>query len=850
MMQGYRVHYIPGWDCHGLPIEIKALQAIEHEKLSPLAIRNKACRFAEHYIKQQREQFQRWGLLADWSNAYRTMDKPYEANQLRVFLHMYEDGLVYRSVKPVYWSPSSRTALAEAELEYYDKISKSIYVKFCLQSASMPDFLRGDKPVSLLVWTTTPWTIPANKAVCFSNDATYCVVECECPGRERERLIVAVNKLDDVRRALKQELPVLMTFPGHSLRTVCYHHAFQNDIVCPVLSGSHVSMETGTGLVHTAPAHGMEDYVIGKEHGLDLDCAVDDDGLFAESVGFGLAGKNVLDEGNIAVIDHLERCGALLHTSDYVHRYPHDWRTKQPIILRSTPQWFASLTVLKEQAMRSLNNVKMTPTSSVNRMMSMLEGRDDWCISRQRVWGVPIPAFYSSDTGEVLMNRASVSHVISLVEKQGADCWWKLPVADLLSRDVIEQSGSSDFIRGDDTMDIWFDSGTSWASVLKESLDGLDGIADMYLEGSDQHRGWFQSSLLTRVAVHGDAPYKHIVTHGFVLDEQGRKMSKSLGNVISPDDIINGNKHQSGYGADIMRLWSASTDYQTDISLGPGLLSRISEQYRKVRNTARFMLGNLFDFTPSTELLPDSQLLPLDQYVLHLLHLYADEVTKAYEDLVFSKVHHSLMHLVTTDLSAFYFDSIKDRLYVETAKSPVRLSAQTALYHLLSIISKSFAPILPHLAEEIYSHRVGLPDESGSAFKNGWLDCPSSWRRPDLATDFEIGRQIQNLAHNVLEKARIDKAIGSSLEADLIIATPKGRVYDALRRLHGRDGTCGVSALCDIVNTSHVSLVCSEDMVVQPDLHLHDCAAVETGLPENDIYAVSGDIALNDGTVT
>jgi isoleucyl-tRNA synthetase len=339
---------------------------------------------------------------------------------------------------------------------------------------------------------------------------------------------------------------------------------------------------------------------------------------------------------------------------------------------------------------------------------------------------------------------------------------------------------------------------------------------------------------------------RHVITHGFVLDEQGKKMSKSLGNIMSPNDVVSGNKKQPGYGADVMRLWAASTDYSSDVSLGQGILSRVGDQFKKIRNTARFMLGNLFDFDPSTELLPDDQLFPLDQYALHLLYSYAEEVTQAYEEASFSKVHRSLIQLCTVDLSAFYFDSIKDRLYVEATKSTGRQSAQTALYHLLTIICKSVAPIMPHLAEEVYHHRVALQNESGSAFKNGWLDCPSSWKRSELAADFEISRQIQSLAHNVLEKARIDRSIGSSLEADLIIATPQGRVYEALKRLHGRDGTCGVSTLCDMMITSHVSLVCSEQLANCPDLHIHDCAAVETGLPENRVYTVSGDVTLSD----
>ena len=709
LMQGYRVLYRPGWDCHGLPIELKACKETDFLEASPLEIRQRATKFAQKTIKLQKEAFQRWGCMGDWERPYLTMDPTYEADQIRVFYEMYKNGCIYRGFKPVYWSPSSGTALAEAELEYQDHTSEAVYVLFpivsgsqaLLQSAALSSVC---DPGSLfaLVWTTTPWTLLANKAICYNTKHLYSLLQIQQDSKTIHVLVGAecLPRLE----ALLGEFSILATFPGTALEDVKYGSPLGSGgyDVRPFLPGDHVTESEGSGLVHTAPAHGFEDHSIGIQYGLDLSCFVNSEGKYLHEAGPNFENLYVLGDGNKAVISELRLNEALFHKNLHFHRYPYDWRTKKPVIIRATEQWFASVGALKEKARSALNDVSMHPSSSLNRLTAFLDARSDWCISRQRVWGLPLPILYHTETGEPLINDETIENIEKLFRKHGSDSWWKVSVSDLLPESLKHEDDL--YIKGKDTMDVWFDSGSSWAAVLKNCAN----VADMYLEGSDQHRGWFQSSLLTSIAVQGRAPYRSVVTHGFVLDGKGNKMSKSLGNVISPDDILNNSDKK--FGADTMRLWAAFSSYSSDVHLSDSVLEQTNDFLLKLRNTCRFILGNLSSFDPKSHSLPFSSLSSLDQYLLHLLTCYSMETTRAYELFSFSRLQTPLMKLIPIDLSSFYFDIIKDRLYCDAPMSLARCSALTALYHLLLVLTKSIAPIVPHLAEEVAQHSSAFDD--------------------------------------------------------------------------------------------------------------------------------------------
>lgn len=697
LLQGYRVEYRPGWDCHGLPIELKALQDGSSDAIatSAVEIRSKASRFARRAIKEQKREFLKWGCLGDWENPYLTMDGKYEADQIGVFYEMYKKGCVYQGFKPVYWSPSSRTALAEAELEYKSHTSRSVYTLFPVVSRGALD-IGGAGEIFALVWTTTPWTLVANRAICYHTDHSFTLLEVQ-EGSDSPKMVLVGSKRLEQLSPLLGEHKVIGTVPGSQLEGVLYRNPIDTSgTLRPFLPARHVSDQEGTGLVHTAPSHGHDDYLVGMNHKLDLGCAVDGKGRFTAEAGSELEGLDVLGKGNEAVIARLGDVGALVHEHPYEHRYPYDWRTRKPVIIRATEQWFADVSSLKEKAKNAVvNDVSMYPPISRNRLLPMLSGRDDWCISRQRLWGVPLPVFYHNTSGQPLISNDTISHIRGLVGKLGSDCWWNLPTRELLPESL--QSVSHEYTKGEDTMDVWFDSGSSWASVLS----GEGGVADLYLEGSDQHRGWFQSSLLTSVAVRGKAPYKALLTHGFVLDKGGSKMSKSLGNVISPDDILSSGKN---FGADAMRLWVASSDYSSDVNISDEILSQNSEFLQKIRNTCRFMLGNLSDFTPEEDTVEYCHLTKLDQYILHLLSQYNLAAMSAYEEFNFPSLCHALANFLPIDLSSFYFYIVKDRLYCEGKESEKRRAVQTVLYHLVWTLTQSVGPILPHLAEEVAQH--------------------------------------------------------------------------------------------------------------------------------------------------
>ncbi|WJI27875.1 isoleucine--tRNA ligase [Thermosynechococcus sp. B3] len=790
LLRGRKVHYRPGWDCHGLPIELKVLQNLKPEQraqLTPLTLRQQAKEFALKTVAEQKQSFQRYGVWGDWAHPYLTLTPDYEAAQIGVFGEMVLRGYIYRGLKPVHWSPSSKTALAEAELEYPEgHTSRSLYAAFEvieLPAGLAKSWYKALGKLGVAIWTTTPWTIPANLAVSVNPDLTYALVEVK-PSARYKYLIVAKDLVERLSQTLGCTLKVVATAKGADLENSRYRHPLFERESKIVIGGDYVTTDSGTGLVHTAPGHGLEDYAVGQRYGLPILSPVDENGCFTAEAG-SFAGLNVLKEGNEAVIAALQACGALLKEEPYVHKYPYDWRTKKPTIFRATEQWFASVEGFRDAALRAIAEVKWIPAQGENRITAMVAERSDWCISRQRSWGVPIPVFYDKETGEPLLTAETIAHVQAIIRDRGSDAWWELSVAQLLPESLQDQADR--YEKGTDTMDVWFDSGSSWAAVLG------DQQADLYLEGSDQHRGWFQSSLLTRVAVKGQAPYKAVLTHGFVLDEQGRKMSKSLGNVTDPREVIEGGKNQKqdpAYGADVLRLWVSSVDYANDVPIGKNILKQLADVYRKIRNTARFLLGNLHDFDPDQDAIPYAQLPALDRYMLHRLHEVFSEVTAAFDSFQFYRFFQTIQNLCVVDLSNFYLDIAKDRLYISAVASDRRRSCQTVLAIAVQNLARAIAPVLPHLAEDIWQH---LPFKTPylSVFQSGWVQLPAQWQDPGLASEWQRLRQLRLEVNKVLEQARAEKLIGSSLEAKvwLYVADPQWR--DRLAEMNPSDALSG-----------------------------------------------------------
>lgn len=771
LLKGRKVRYVPGWDCHGLPIELKVLQNLDadaRKDLTPIKLRKKAAKFALKTVDQQREGFKRYGVWGDWDHPYLTLKPEYEAAQIEVFGKMVLKGHIYRGLKPVHWSPSSQTALAEAELEYPEgHTSPSIYVGFPMTglgegAQSLSEYLPDLK---VAIWTTTPWTIPANLAVSVNPELTYAVVETGLPNAKY--LIVAADLIERLASLFETELTVKAKLPGQALEHSTYRHPLFDRESPIVVGGDYVTTESGTGLVHTAPGHGQDDYLVGQRYGLPIYSPVDANGNYTDEVG-EFAGLNVLGDANPKVIEALDKAGALLKQEPYVHKYPYDWRTKKPTIFRATEQWFASVEGFREEALKAIQEVRWIPAQGENRITAMVADRSDWCISRQRSWGVPIPVFYDEETNEPLLNEETIEHVRQIIAEKGSDVWWELSVEELLPESYLNNGHT--YRKGMDTMDVWFDSGSSWAAVAGQREE-LHYPVDMYLEGSDQHRGWFQSSLLTSVAATGHAPYKTVLTHGFVLDEQGRKMSKSVGNVVDPAIVIEGGKNQKQeppYGADVLRLWVSSVDYSSDVPLGKNILKQMADVYRKIRNTARFLLGNLHDFDPAQHAVAYDQLPDLDQYMLHRITEVFDEVTDAFESYQFFRFFQTVQNFCVVDLSNFYLDIAKDRLYISSLDSSRRRSCQTVLAIAIENLARAIAPVLSHMAEDIWQH---IPYDTGckSVFESGWVKLDDTWRKPELAKDWQAFRTIRQEVNKVLEQARSDKEIGSSLEAKLLL---------------------------------------------------------------------------------
>ncbi|NJR14272.1 MAG: isoleucine--tRNA ligase [Calothrix sp. CSU_2_0] len=823
LLQGRKVRYVPGWDCHGLPIELKVLQNMkqaERQDLTSIKLRQKAKSFALEAVDGQRTSFKRYGVWGDWEHPYLTMTPEYEAAQIEVFGQMFLKGYIYRGLKPVNWSPSSRTALAEAELEYPEgHTSRSMYAAFPMVSlvdaakSAVGEYLPD---LGVAIWTTTPWTIPANLAVAVNPELDYSVVEVLGKDAETQSgikfkyLIVARDLVESLAEKFDVVMQVKTTLKGKDLEHSTYRHPLFDRESKIVIGGDYITTESGTGLVHTAPGHGQEDYITGQKYGLPILSPVDDGGNFTEEAG-KFAGLNVLGDGNKAVIDAIAEVGALLKEEPYQHKYPYDWRTKKPTIFRATEQWFASVEGFRDRALNAISEVRWIPTQGVNRITPMVSDRSDWCISRQRSWGVPIPVFYDEETNEPLMTEETINRIRDIFAEKGSDAWWEMSVEELLPEQY--RNNGRKYRQGFDTMDVWFDSGSSWASVVQQRSELEKYPVDIYLEGSDQHRGWFQSSLLTSVAVNDCAPYKTVLTHGFTLDEKGFKMSKSLGNVLDPNSVIEGGKNQKEeppYGADVLRLWVSSVDYTNDQRIGKNVLKQLGDIRGKIRNTARVLLGNLHDFDPEKHAVPYDKLPAVDKYMLHRMTEVFNEVTDAFESFQFFRFFQTVQNFCVVDLSSFYIDIAKDRLYISTPDGFRRRSTQTVLYLALENLTRAIAPVLCHLAEDIWQF---LPYETPykSVFEAGWVNLDAKWQNPEIASFWEKLRELRNDVNKVLEQARVDKAIGSSLEAKVLLYVADESLRNSLKTMEGNSN--GIDELRYLFITSQVELLDSAQKI-------------------------------------
>ncbi len=763
-MMGYNAEYVPGWDCHGLPIEHQVDKELGEKKSSySIVEKRKLCRtFASRFVDIQREEFKRLGVMGEWDHPYLTMSYDYEATIAREFGKFAGNGSVYLGKKPVYWCASCVTALAEAEVEYEEHRSPSIAVKFPVLS----DFgeripaLKGKK-VFVLIWTTTPWTIPANLALALHPDYTYVAAEVD-----GEVWILAEALVEEVMaKSKKKNYTILAKFPGREVEGLKCRHPFLDRESVLILAG-YITLDTGTGVVHTAPGHGQEDYESGLEYNIPIYSPVDDFGRFTPNVEF-FAGQFVFD-ANDAVIKKLSEVGALLYSEPYVHPYPNCWRCKNPIIFRATEQWFISMekTGLRQKALKAIDQVAWIPKWGRERIYGMVENRPDWCISRQRTWGVPIIAFTCRKCGEILLDEPVIMYVADLFEKEGADAWFLLSEKELLPPGTkCAKCRGTDFEKETDILDVWFDSGVSYAAVC-EKRPNLKSPADMYLEGSDQHRGWFHSSLLASVGTRGHAPFESVLTHGFVVDGEGRKMSKSLSNTIAPEEVI------EKYGAEILRLWVAAEDYREDIRISGEILTRLSEAYRRIRNTCRFLLGNLYDFDPRKDAVADEQLLELDRWILMRLQNLISRLKQAYADYEFHIAFHSLHNFCAVDLSSLYLDILKDRLYVSPPASRKRRAAQTALFKILDTLAGLMAPILSFTAEEVWGHIPGAQQRAESIHLTLFPEAETRYFNEDLQKRWDLLLQVRGEVSKALETARKGKQIGNSLEAAVVLYAP------------------------------------------------------------------------------
>lgn len=745
MMSGYDMIYIPGWDTHGLPIEQAVTNSgVDRKSMDKADFRALCEKYAYEQIEKQKKGFKELNVLADWDHPYITLQKELEARQIEVFAEMAKKGLIFKGLKPVYWSPSSESALAEAEIEYHDRKDSSIYVAFPVVEGN--DTVNvGD---NLVIWTTTPWTLPCNTGIAISDKFDYAKVLVN-----DKYYIVANELLEDLAKEFGWEnYEVVNVFTGDKFAGVKYKHVFM-DRVAPVIDGFHVTLDAGTGLVHIAPMYGADDFIIGKEYNLEMINGIDDQGVLNELSGpfNGL----FFEDANKAVTVKLDELGVLLKLKFITHSYPHDWRTKKPIIFRATKQWFCSIDKIRDDLLKELeNNVKFHTEWGKKRLYNMIHDRGDWCISRQRVWGVPIPIFYNEDGSEIV-DYDVMMHVADLFRKYGSNVWFEKEAKDLLPEGYTNPaSPNGNFTKEEDIMDVWFDSGSTWNGVLIEQ--GLPYPSDMYLEGSDQYRGWFNSSLICGVAVTGKAPYKELVSHGFTLDGNGNKMSKSLGNVIVPADMVR------LHGSDILRLWVASTDYTEDVRISDDLIKQVKESYRKIRNTYKFMLGNLKDFDYTKDSVKYEDMPYYDKYMMNELNKFTKNVLEEYNNYNFQNVYKLVNNFVSFTLSNFYLDFTKDILYIEKADSLVRRSVQTVLYNILNNEVKLLAPILPYTSEEVYSL---LPHTEESVHLTDMPEVVTYSDSAEVEELFNLFFELKDKVNKKLEEARNEKLIGSALEA-------------------------------------------------------------------------------------
>lgn len=810
--RGFQSPYIPGYDSHGLPIENAVVKSIKGGRaaISVLELREKCKEFALNNLKGQEENFKRLGILGDWQNPYITLAPEFEAEQIRVFAEMANKGYIYRGLKPVYWSYGAETALADAEVEYNEAHkSKSIYVAFPVTDSSIghidSKISENLKDSKVIIWTTTAWTIPGNLAICLNPELDYQIYSATQTTKDAEdkesknpvgKILIATALAEAVAKNNHLELEAIGdSFKGIEIAGLkTQHPLFERE--SPIIFGDHVTTDAGTGCVHTAPGHGQEDFLVGQENGLDILCPVNGKGYYTEEAGQidgeALAGIHVLEKrkelpsGTEFIIEKLKNKNALLGLTQITHSYPYCWRSKTPLLYRATSQWFASVDGFRAEALAAIKKVKWIPERGEKRIYSMVEDRGDWCISRQRTWGVPIPVFYdkrkedAQGNFEPVLDLEIIEHIAEIFAKEGSSAWYAKETAELIPQQLHEKYPPEYLIKETDTMDVWFDSGSSHRAVVAQrkelSPDGKFRKADLYLEGSDQHRGWFQSSLLTSVATNGDAPYHSVLTHGFVMDEKGRKMSKSLGNVVDPQKVI------KQYGADILRLWVASVDYSIDIKVGDSMFKQLSDIYRNLRNTARYMLGNLDGFDPAKDTVAYEELWDLDRLALHKLQKLVTEVTECFDKYQFFKYYQLLQNFCAVELSAFYFDILKDRLYTHGTKSKSRRAAQTVIAEMLAVINRLLVPVLPHLAEDIYNSTPAAVKENHAAYQHAgitssilaskWPQAKSEFINEKLAAKWEIVLGYRDSAYKAVEAIRKDGQIGKSLEAGVKLEAP------------------------------------------------------------------------------
>ena len=756
-LRGYNAPYIPGWDTHGLPIEWKIMEELgeKAKNMTPLQIRQECKKYALKWVEKQKEGFKRLGILGNWDNPYITLRPEYEAEQLKVFKEIYENGYIYKGLKPVYWSPTTETALAEAEIEYKDVTSHSIYVKFEGEK-DLTDKLGVDE-ASILIWTTTPWTLPANLGVFLHPEFDYGLYKTE-----KGNLVVAKDLAEDVFKTLDLSYELLKEFKGTELEYTHYQHPFL-DRKGLVMNADYVTIDAGTGAVHTAPGHGADDYNYSLKYNIGILSPVDDKGHMTKEAGkyegmfYAKASK--------AIVEDLTESGHMLYHTTFVHSYPHDWRSKKPVIFRATEQWFISIdeSDIRENALKALENVEFVPSWGKNRIGSMLETRPDWTISRQRVWGVPIPLFYNRATDEVIYEPEIMDRIIELVKKEGTDIWWKYEAKEIIGDELLEKYNLKDVdIRKERSiMDVWFDSGVSHRSVLVPR--NLPRPADLYLEGSDQHRGWFQSSLLTSIASTKDAPYKRILTHGFTMDGQGRKMSKSLGNTILPKDIT------EKYGADILRLWVSSVDYREDVRISENILQQMSDAYRRIRNTARFLMGNLNNFDYANDKVDYEDMFEIDKWAMHKLEELKEKTTEYYDKYEFYSLFQEITYFCSMEMSSFYLDIVKDRLYCEGTTSIERRSAQTVLTEVLKVLVRIISPVLSFTADEIWERIPEALKEEESVHLSKWIEANPEYLNEELAKKWDKIARLRREVNKKLEAERQTGLIGHSLDARVLL---------------------------------------------------------------------------------